>query len=598
MNLSKEKINCFDYLILSVIGVFSLLYSVFYVNFAEVHIQLPFLNFPIFVGEFLLVFCFISLLIKWKIIKQKFSSGHYLLFTYVVFFLLKVVYGYIKWGPLALRHSALFYYPLFAVIGYYFYNPKMFRPVIKIFLAFIFLLMIWQNKFHDFFLFTYIALTLILILDLVKKWHKYILLGIFLVIIPYGKFFQPNRSFMVGLFSSFFFLYGCGVLFIPLRLRTRILLFVLFPTILFSWIFVQSFYLNPKSSAQRHSLKSLVDFGSLVREFKYYDYIISAEEENFKMVYIKPQLYKKTDPAYLIDTFEDSSVSKKEILEEQKIYKKTDPAYLIDTSEDSSVSKKEILEEQKIERETVGGPLPEGTILAFLPTESKKKLEIFGDFKEREVSIKEIKQIRKTGEKQEIIYDENFIELPADFSRDKLPLGTEFYRADEKGTIILPIWDAGYIKVKQVNTLFRLFLWRDMIGEIFEYKPLFGFDFGKPLRSKSLEILSWGGRAWRHNGWISPHNSYLHLLYRSGIVALPILVSLAVLFFLAFKKFFVSKSFSGIILLSTCVYWLVIANFLVLFELPYCSIPFWSLFGMIIKHSNLIYEGKDIKGAG
>jgi len=584
MNLLKEKQYQLDCFILIVIGIFSLLYSVFFVNFAEVHIQLPFLNFPIFVGEFLLAFCFIALLIKWKITKQRFTLGHYLLFAYVTFFIFKAMYGYIKWGPLALRHSALFYYPLFAVIGYYFYNPKMFRPVIKIFLAYVFLLMIWQHRFHDYFLITYIALALLLILEFDKMWHRYIFLALLLIVIPYSKFFQPNRSFIVGFFSSLFFLYGCGVLFIPLRLKTKILLFVLFPTILFSWFFVQSLYLKPLSTAQRHSLKSLVNFGDLIREFKYYDFIVAAEEENFSMADIKPQLYKKTGRGLPEETFDNVSVLESE---------KAEP-------------KVEILE----------NPPPEETILAFLPTESEKKSEIFESFERIQVATKETKRVFKVttdeseeelhnepsslmgskekklpnepsslmSSKEEKIYVRNFVKLPAEYPLDKLPLGTTFYQVGND-RILLPLdWDPGYIKIKQVNTLFRLFMWRDLLEGLFENKPVLGFDFGKPFRSPSLEILEWSKSEWSHDGWIEPHNSYLHVLYRSGIVGLVILASLVAFFFSMFKEFIKKRSLTGIILMSVCVYWLVIANFLVLFELPYCSIPFWSLFGMTLAY--------------
>lgn len=132
------------------------------------------------------------------------------------------------------------------------------------------------------------------------------------------------------------------------------------------------------------------------------------------------------------------------------------------------------------------------------------------------------------------------------------------------------------------NMLFRLFIWRDMFQEMCQ-KPLsflMGFSFGKPQRSISLEILVSAYGEWMRDGWIAPHNSYFHVLYRAGLVGL-----LCLIWFFAFivkltKQFVRMKSIVGIMLMSILVYWMTIANFLVIFELPYHSIPFWCLLGL------------------
>lgn len=86
--------------------------------FAQLHITLPFLDFPVFVGELLLVCCFLLLFIKHKTVGLKLNfqrnKGVVLfLFFYGTFVLVKALYGYFHHGPLALRNAALFYYPYF-----------------------------------------------------------------------------------------------------------------------------------------------------------------------------------------------------------------------------------------------------------------------------------------------------------------------------------------------------------------------------------------------------------------------------------------------------------------------------------------------------
>ena len=124
------------------IGIFSLGYYIFQRNFAELHIALPFLDFPIFVGEILFFLCLLLLLAYWINTHKKFNKWHYILFLYCGFVIAKALYGYAEWGPLAFRHAALFYYPLFAVFGCTFYRRDFFdnKKILCIVLLFIFVI--------------------------------------------------------------------------------------------------------------------------------------------------------------------------------------------------------------------------------------------------------------------------------------------------------------------------------------------------------------------------------------------------------------------------------------------------------------------------
>jgi len=159
-----------------------------------------------------------------------------------------------------------------------------------------------------------------------------------------------------------------------------------------------------------------------------------------------------------------------------------------------------------------------------------------------------------------------------------------------------------YLHVKRVknpvgfndNAIFRLFIWRDMLVDLVYEKPVLGFgfgrSFGKPFRSKSLEIMHWGDNDWGRDGWIAAHNSYLHIIYRTGIIGVLLILSILGTLFMMIKKFIQVQSFTGVLLCSIIINWFVAANFLVTFEMPYTAIPIWSLFGMTFAYYKQIKE--------
>jgi hypothetical protein len=130
------------------------------------------------------------------------------------------------------------------------------------------------------------------------------------------------------------------------------------------------------------------------------------------------------------------------------------------------------------------------------------------------------------------------------------------------------------------NVFFRFFIWRDMFEDWKVHKPIMGVDFGKPLRSPSLEVLHWGESEWGRDGWIEPHNSFFNILYRAGIVGIILVVLAwgALVWFI--RLAFVRRSWVLILLAAILLNWMVAANFLLILELPYTAIPFWTLAGM------------------
>ncbi|MBU0468329.1 MAG: O-antigen ligase family protein, partial [Candidatus Omnitrophica bacterium] len=140
------------------------------------------------------------------------------------------------------------------------------------------------------------------------------------------------------------------------------------------------------------------------------------------------------------------------------------------------------------------------------------------------------------------------------------------------------------VDYKMANIVFRLFIWTDILDDIKAEKKIFGIHFGKPFRSKRLEILDWGTMDWQRDGWIAAHNSYLNLIYRGGIVGVILILYIFVILFRLIKYFIAERLISGILLCSVIIYWLVSANFLVILELPQYAIPFWSLYGFTFAY--------------
>jgi hypothetical protein len=136
------------------------------------------------------------------------------------------------------------------------------------------------------------------------------------------------------------------------------------------------------------------------------------------------------------------------------------------------------------------------------------------------------------------------------------------------------------LNLNESNIIFRIFVWRDMARELIEQRAWFGFSFGHPQRSRSLEVLGWAKTEWARDGWITPHNSFFHVIYRAGILGVFLL---GVLFFMMcgfIKDFFNMNSIEGGFLVAGLIYWLVLSNFFVILEFPYDAIIFWSLFGI------------------
>ena len=140
------------------------------------------------------------------------------------------------------------------------------------------------------------------------------------------------------------------------------------------------------------------------------------------------------------------------------------------------------------------------------------------------------------------------------------------------------------METARANVLFRIFIWRDMLRQLAEQRPVLGFPFGKPLRSKSLEILEWASIEWLRDGWVSAHNSFLHMIYRAGVIGVVLILFYLGVVLRMIRRAIARKSLMGVLLCGILINWFVAANFMPILELPYTAVPIWLLFGMIYAY--------------
>jgi len=107
---------------LGLIFFYCLAASKFAAYFAQIHVRLGFLPFPIFVGEILLFICLLFFLSVSRDAKLFDRRSIVLLGLYFGWVFLKALINYYYDGPLTCRNAALFYYPIFAVFAYCFYQ--------------------------------------------------------------------------------------------------------------------------------------------------------------------------------------------------------------------------------------------------------------------------------------------------------------------------------------------------------------------------------------------------------------------------------------------------------------------------------------------
>ncbi len=210
----------------AIIGALSYLYFIFGASFAEQHISLPFLDFPIFVGEIGIATLIILLASKHMSKPYRLNKWHLLIALYFVFVVVKALYGYSKWGPLAFRNAALLYYPIFMVFGFAFFRKEFFNTWISSAIIIAIIIPLSQKIYYDFWTWTAIVLMIALAWNIQATWLKWSLLAVILVLSPLEQVFRTARMAIVGNFVAGVYLMGTAIILWRARIWVKSLVVV------------------------------------------------------------------------------------------------------------------------------------------------------------------------------------------------------------------------------------------------------------------------------------------------------------------------------------------------------------------------------------
>ncbi len=618
-----------DFIGLGSAGIVCFLYSLFWSNFAELHIALPFLDFPIFVGEILLFWCIVLLALKWKTAGFKFDRKYWLLVLYGVWVLYKAAHGYFEWGPLALRNAALFYYPFFAFAGYHFYRKDFFNQKV-IYMLFIILAaakIAAGASFIYYFSTPYLMLSIFLILKMQVKKIRYLAFATLIYSFSFKDFFDGSRSFLIANFAVLlflFFAYVFGVLKIRRIIKISGLISFLLVLILIFFKFAPS-----------EKVKSLTTPQYVIEQFQAYDELIRENMKSYVPREIPVRIYNPNKSQVGLDNVDEEKRISHEIKSKVNVLmeaikveadpggpklvalneqEKVEPATSDKAPVIAGATEHKIMEAIKVEADPGGPKLVALNEQEKVELVTSKKASVVAGATEHKIdesgiNLDDKKRQKVESDREESMYFRMFQKQKEQVRREVLALDEAnqrkmIYFDEEFGSAVNEAVE-NLVQGKEVidgtrrgrgmqteygNILFRILIWREMLEELIKEKRWFGFSFGKPQRSISLESSGFAAGEWGRDGWIAPHNAFLHIIYRAGVLGVLMLFGILVFLFFMVSTAVKRRSMEGLLLLSILIYWLVLSNFLVVLELPYQAIPFWTLFGMIFAY---LYKEKD-----
>lgn len=527
----EESNRLIDYTGMVLIGIISLGYSLYSSYFAKLRIDIPLVNVPFFVGEMLFVACLFLFSIKWLINPKETGIFVYLFYFYLAFVIVKTLHGYLFFGPLSLRHCVLFLYPLFAVFTRSFYRSEFFsfRNVLS-YISLFFVLFLYSRFFntYDYAGLTWFSLTVILINVCPNRRLRRILYILLLLLFPYKIVFTTSRTFIVSNLSAIIYI-SLGFLAVS-RFRGKVKLALL--------LFIISFiFYGVWKNCSLNELRSLIGIEDLIKRYDNEIKAFHLAEKKFLKRKLVVRLYNK-------QTSWSPEPAENEI-EDLPEY------YLPENTQEPDLNAK------YVEKAAVAVQAPaqsSGSLSApKLNSSFQPKTNSMPPAQTRFQPINQPREIKKNA--MILTEEEKEAQVNNDF-RERGP------------------------DIPYHNSLFRIFIWKDALEELSINKPLFGFAFGRPFRSRMIEVLSMAYGEWSRDGWISFHNSYLDIVYRSGVLGVLMIVFILFIVGLFIKKSFQNRSLTGILLTGILINWFIAANFLEILELPYSAIPMWSLFGL------------------
>ncbi len=271
-------------------GLFSLGYVLFDRPFAEWNIQFPFLDFPVFIGEILLMLCLWFFLNKagFSVTKKNFW-----IIGYFAFVIIKALVGYFKFGPLAFRDAALFYYPAFIIFANSFYRRDFFNAMTNFLFLIIIIFLLTRQGFNEYWVLTCFSLGLILSYSYPHKILKGLFLAAIFLLTPYKLFFNTSRMMMVGNFvAGIYLVIGLYLIWnVSKKIKGAFV-------VLSILCLVGAFF----SFSDRNAIRGIFKAGKIVETFKEYDRQIgeteqqSALEESITQTREKVRIYNPNQP--------------------------------------------------------------------------------------------------------------------------------------------------------------------------------------------------------------------------------------------------------------------------------------------------------------
>ena len=481
--------------------------------------------------------------LKWLIKLKKLNIATYLFLFYSEFVVLKSLFGYYWWGPLSLRHAALFYYPLFAVFSYSFYRGSFFGPNKVLPLIFLNLFNFVFFSYYPHFVLVCFALTLILINAYPKKIIRRSLYFLLLITFPYKLLFITSKTLVISNALALLYM-GFGFLYIlNLKRKFKCIIFILLISFILYGITAISYPIVPRT---------LIGFKKIVSIYNKNIELLRINEKGF----IEPELivklyneknvwFQKFGHNRIMDSLKSPiSLSQKESGSPDSGDTKHKPVSILRIKEES----KNIVQQKSSDELAL--TIKKGDVSNKSAIENKSNIVLSTVIK----ASTEYENQNKTAINRIKVEVQHF---PPWYAETEASFG---------------------------NSLFRIFVWQEALKQIAIARPIFGFDFGKPFRSRTCEVLEIAKSEWMNVGWLCMHNSYIDIVYRAGIMGILMIMAILITLFFSIKYSFKNRSLTGILLTGILIHGFISANFLEILEMPYTSIPLWSLFGLTFAY--------------